>query len=47
MYVRTGADMFKRRGGLKYFKKYKNGRKIILQTGIFQNGLLLYIVGFS
>ena len=33
VYVRTGADMFKRRGGLKYFKKYKNGRKIILQTG--------------
>ena len=33
VYVRTGADMFKRRRGLKYFKKYKNGRKIILQTG--------------
>ena len=33
VYVRTGADMFKRRGGLKYFKKYKNGRKLILQTG--------------
>ena len=33
VYVRTGADMFKSRGGLKYFKKYKNGRKIILQTG--------------
>ena len=33
VYVRTGDDMFKRRGGLKYFKKYKNGRKIILQTG--------------
>ncbi len=33
VYVRTGEDMLKRRGGLEYFKKYKRGRKQILRTG--------------
>lgn len=33
VYVRTGDDMIKRRGGLDYFVKYKNGRKTILRTG--------------
>jgi glycosyltransferase involved in cell wall biosynthesis len=31
--VRTNRDMIARRGGLKYFKKYKNARKKILDTG--------------
>lgn len=31
--VRVGKDMFKRRGGLKYYKKYKQARKRIYQTG--------------
>lgn len=33
VYVRTGTDMFQRRGGWTYFKKYKSGRKAIYQTG--------------
>lgn len=33
VYVRTGTDMFQRRGGWAYFKKYKAGRKTIYQTG--------------
>lgn len=31
--VRTNRDMIARRGGLKYYKKYKNARKQILDTG--------------
>ncbi len=31
--VRTNRDMIARRGGLKYYKKYKNARKQILNTG--------------
>lgn len=33
VYVRIGKDMFERRGGLSYFKKYKLGRKKVYQTG--------------
>ena len=33
VYARTGADMFERRGGLAYYKKYKHGRKKVYQTG--------------
>lgn len=33
VYVRTGDAMIARRGGYAYFKKYKNGRKMILDTG--------------
>lgn len=33
VYVRTGEDMLKRRGGFDYFLKYREGRKAILQTG--------------
>lgn len=32
-YVRTNRDMIARRGGLKYYKKYKSARKMILDTG--------------
>lgn len=31
--VRTNRDMVARRGGLKYYKKYKNARKKIYKTG--------------
>ena len=31
--VRTGEDMFQRRGGYGYFKKYKEGRRLIYNTG--------------
>lgn len=33
VYVRVGKDMFARRGGFAYFKKYREGRKRILKTG--------------
>lgn len=33
LYFRVGKDMFQRRGGWKYHKKYKQGRKMIYKTG--------------
>ena len=33
VYARTGKDMFERRGGWSYFKKYRSGKKRILETG--------------
>lgn len=33
VYARTGKNMFERRGGWAYFKKYRAGRKQILATG--------------
>lgn len=33
VYVRIGKDMFERRGGLAYYKKYKEGRKKVRKTG--------------
>lgn len=33
VYARVGKDMFSRRGGWSYFKKYRNGRLKVLQTG--------------
>ena len=33
VFVRIGKDMYERRGGLKYFKKYKQGRLQVYKTG--------------
>ena len=33
VYVRVGMDMFERRGGYAYYKKYKSGRKEVFHTG--------------
>lgn len=33
VYARIGKDMFERRGGLSYYKKYKQGRKKVRLTG--------------
>ena len=33
VYVRIGSDMFERRGGFAYYKKYKLGRKKVRETG--------------
>lgn len=33
VYVRIGKDMYERRGGLAYFRKYKNGRRKVRDTG--------------
>lgn len=32
LYFRVGKDMFERRGGWKYYKKYKQGRKMVYKT---------------
>lgn len=32
VYVRIGKDMYKRRGGLRYFLKYREGRKMVRET---------------
>ena len=41
VYVRTGEAMINRRGGLAYFKKYRSGKKQIMNTG-FINRLDYY-----
>ncbi len=33
VFARIGRDMYERRGGWSYFKKYKLGRKMVYQTG--------------
>lgn len=33
LYFRVGENMFQRRGGWNYYKKYKQGRKMVYQTG--------------
>ena len=33
VYARVGGDMFERRGGFAYFKKYRQGRKKVRETG--------------
>lgn len=33
VYVRIGEEMYERRGGLSYYKKYKEGRKRVYETG--------------
>lgn len=33
LYFRIGKAMFERRGGWKYYKKYKQGRKMVYKTG--------------
>lgn len=44
VYVRTGEDMLKRRGGLDYFRKYRKGRKQILATGTISRWDYLFTV---
>ena len=39
--VRTNRDMIARRGGLKYYKKYKRARKMIYRTGFISYGQYL------
>lgn len=45
VYARTGYAMIERRGGWSYFKKYRNGRKKILETGYINEFVYLYTVG--
>ena len=45
VYARTGYAMIERRGGWAYFKKYKNGRKKILDTGYISKWAYYKTVG--
>lgn len=38
VYARVGKDMYERRGGLDYYRKYRTGRKKILETGYISKG---------
>ncbi len=42
VYARIGHDMFERRGGFSYFKKYKSGRKRVYETGYISYWDYLY-----
>lgn len=48
VYARIGKDMYERRGGFSYFKKYRAGRKRVLQTGYISYGdyLLSLVIQF-
>ncbi|MCR4850152.1 MAG: glycosyltransferase [Lachnospiraceae bacterium] len=42
VYVRIGRDMFGRRGGWSYFRKYRTGRKMVLKTGFISRWDYIY-----
>lgn len=44
VYARIGHDMFERRGGWEYFKKYKEGKKLVLKTGFIGKADYYYTV---
>lgn len=44
VFARIGKGMFERRGGWSYFKKYKNGKKMIYNTGYTNLWTYLYTV---
>ncbi len=49
VYARIGQDMFKRRGGWGYFKRYREGKKQVLKTGLisYTDYLLTVIIQFA
>ena len=42
VYARIGKDMFERRGGYAYYKKYKSGRKQVYETGFISRWDYIY-----
>lgn len=44
VYVRTNSEMFQRRGGLSYVRKYAQGRKKIYETGFISIWDYLYTI---
>ena len=44
VYARTGNAMIERRGGWEYYKKYKSGRKKILETGYISKWEYFYTI---
>lgn len=47
VFARIGHDMFERRGGWSYFKKYRAGKKQVLKTGFISRWDYLYTVGIQ
>ena len=47
VFVRTGTAMIERRGGWSYFKKYREAKKKIRETGFIKNRDYLVAVGFQ
>ena len=41
MYVRTGKDMYSRRGGIRYFKSEKRIQDFMLEKGVISNNRYL------
>ncbi len=37
VFARIGHDMYERRGGWSYFKKYRTGRKMVKKTGFISS----------
>ena len=44
VYARIGKDMYERRGGWSYFKKYKEGRKRVYETGYISSWDYFYTI---
>ena len=44
VYARIGKGMYERRGGLKYFLKYKEGRKRVYETGFISRWDYYYTI---
>ncbi len=44
VYARVGSDMYERRGGWNYFKKYKAGRERVLETKYINIGEYLFTI---
>ena len=47
VFVRTGTAMIERRGGWSYFKKYRDAKKKIRETGFIKNRDYLVAVGLQ
>lgn len=44
VYARVGCEMFERRGGWSYYKKYKAGKKKVLETGFIGTWDYVYTI---
>ena len=47
VYVRIGKEMYERRGGWQYFKKYREGRRKVLETGYISRFDYYYTVAIQ
>lgn len=47
VYVRVGSDMFNRRGGMQYFKKYRDARRKVYETGFISRVDYVYTLAIQ